>query len=90
MDFVDDDHSLLLVILNSSAWLSRLVSGVKRFQDMMGCSVFIDVTIGVFIFLLKLCTTGIHLSLACSYTLDSQDRDGFGMSVASGALAFKL
>jgi hypothetical protein len=41
----------------------------------------------VFVFLLKLSTTEIHLSLAWLYTLYSLDRDGFGMLVASGACA---
>jgi hypothetical protein len=57
VDFVDDDLSLLHVSFISSVRFSlRLVSGVKRFEDMMGCSVFIEVTVGVFAFLLKLRT----------------------------------
>ena len=49
--FVDDDHSLLIVSLISSEWFTlRLVSSEKPFEDMKGCSVFIDVTVGVFFY----------------------------------------
>ena len=80
MDFVDDDHSLLHISLISLVRFSvRLASGVKRFEAIMSCSLFIDVTVGVFTFLF-------HVSPACSYTLDLMDRDGFGMVEASGKL----
>ena len=63
--------------------------GVKRFEDTMGCSVSTDVPAGVFISLLKLCTAEIH-SPASSYTLDLQDRDGFGMLEAAGAVVLLM
>jgi hypothetical protein len=54
------------------------------------CSVDIDVTVGIFFLLLKLCTTGIHLPTACSYPLDPQSRDSYGRLVALGAFALLM
>ena len=67
LEFVADDHSQLLIGFISTVWFSlRLVSGVKRFEDMQDCSVAIADTVGIFFFLLKLCTTGIHLPPAAA------------------------
>jgi len=83
MEFTEEDLSQSLG-LPLSAWFSlRLVSRKKRFEDTKDLSVFIDVTVGIFFFLLEQCNTGIHCSLACSYPLDSQGTDCIRMLVAS-------